>query len=918
MKRKLNPKKLVALGFMALMSGFYMAPDAKAQVPQKFNYQGIARDSKGNPLSKQQLAVKLTVLPTEDATMAEYEETQLISTNEFGLYTLQIGNGTPVLGEMKTVKWETGNKYIRVAIDPTGGSNYVDAGTTQLLSVPYAIYADKAGIARETVGGEHGGTRSGNVSTSAAGTGTINFLTKFTAANTIYNSQIFDNGTNVGLGTITPSAKFHVFNNAAVVQEHLRMQNASATGAGRFTMYNDLSGSYATFTKYGTTFAGGYPGVTTLYPYANLLAFGNNGIASGDGLGRFLISSGGNVGISIFKSGVSKLKFHADFTTENVGIGGNSTPVARVHMNNTDGTTMSMLLSNNTTGHTANDGLDIRNTGNVASITNRENSSLSFGTNNTQRATILADGNVGINTATPMAKLEINAVNDSALVSNSTISEDSTTGNYLSTGSVTGGSSLTYGVIGQVTNGDYGAGVFGRGFGSSPLPFNNRDVGLYGSANWLNQAIGVLGTSNDGTALMGLSNTGMGAYLKSTSGNALVADTGNVIVNTGRLGIGTVSPISTLDVENTGDNRPDSASATFFNNGAIYDGNAISAISNDGVSGGGTIWSKALIGGGQATPNTSFENFGVWGHATGNGSGGYGGIFSSGSSMSGSTKFVSLGGDALRPLAAFMGGNIGVGTTTPASTFELLSSNSTNYSMHLNDLAGSKPFGSSMLRIDEAYDGFAIDVNKTGIFEAVNMNKNNTFSGTPTLQVTGNMALGTPSLRVSADSNLKAAQFDGYVQINDGTEGNGKVLTSDASGNASWKANQTGGNFSGGTNTPSSTFAFLSPTSATATITSSTQKVMWTATVSLGSVSVGGATDLDIYPAYQETFGTIISLGGGIFDLRCLQNTRQTYTITGFVTGLTPGTYTFGMAGSSSSLNWNNNEYSYVTILVME
>ena len=75
-----------------------------AQVPQKFNYQGIARDTKGNPMAQQRMTLKLTVLPTADATIGEYEEIQTVTTNEFGLYTLQIGNGIPVIGEMKAVK----------------------------------------------------------------------------------------------------------------------------------------------------------------------------------------------------------------------------------------------------------------------------------------------------------------------------------------------------------------------------------------------------------------------------------------------------------------------------------------------------------------------------------------------------------------------------------------------------------------------------------------------------------------------------------------------------------------------------------------------------------------------------------------------------------------------------------------------
>ncbi len=376
---------------LAIVALFLYAETAIAQVPQMFNYQGVARDAKGNPLSNQKMSLKLSLLPAADATVPEYEEIQIISTNEFGLYTLQIGNGNAVTGEMKTIKWETGNKYIKVAIDPAGGTNYADAGTNQLLSVPYAIYADKAGI---TANSGHDKTRTGTVSSDAAHiAGDANYHAKFTALNTIGKSLIYDNGTNIGVGTNVPAAKFHISQNVAAVQEHIRMQNAATTGAGRFTMYNDGASAYATFTKYGTTYAGGYAGVAAMYPYANLLAFGNNGVAANDGQGRFLISTGGNVGISMLKGGTSKLKFHADFTTENVGIGGNAAPVNRVHLNNSDGTDMTIGVTNNTSGHTATDGLVIRENGNAASIINKENSTLELGSNNTTSMTLTAAGN---------------------------------------------------------------------------------------------------------------------------------------------------------------------------------------------------------------------------------------------------------------------------------------------------------------------------------------------------------------------------------------------------------------------------------------------------------------------------------------------------------------------------------------------
>ena len=365
---------LIAFAVMLVMLN---AVEALAQVPQLFNYQGIARDAKGNPLSNQTMTLKLSVLPTSDASVAEYEETQTVKTNEFGLYTLQIGNGTAVTGAMKTVKWETGNKYIKVGIDPNGGNNFVDAGTNQLLSVPYAIYADKAGVAAN---GGTDKTRTGAVNSEAAHVaGDNRYLTRFYGLNLIGKSALYESAAgNIGLGTIAPGAKFSIYANSATNFEHLRLQNVSATGSGKFIMYNDGATSYATFTKYGSATVGDQ--IPGLYPNANTLAFGNNGTVAGDGLGKFLISTGGNLGLAILK-GTSKLKFHVDYTTENVGIGGNAVPTSRVHLNNTDGTSMTMRLTNNTTGHTNGDGLEISNTGNTAGIYNRENATLTLGVN---------------------------------------------------------------------------------------------------------------------------------------------------------------------------------------------------------------------------------------------------------------------------------------------------------------------------------------------------------------------------------------------------------------------------------------------------------------------------------------------------------------------------------------------------------
>lgn len=358
--------------------------EVKAQAPQLFNYQGIARDAKGNPLSNKTMTLKLSVLPTADATEPEYEETQTVKTNEFGLYTLQIGNGNPSFGNMKTVKWETGNKYVRVGIDPNGGSNFVNAGTNQLLSVPYAIYADKAGLASKM---ENDKIRTGAVNSNPTHVaGDANYVSKFTGFNEIGKSLIYDNGTNIGVGTASPASKFHLQTTTGNV-EHIRMQNTNSTGFGKFLMHNDNATHYATFTKYGSAYPGGYPGpnIATQFPYADLLAFGNN-------FGPFLLSNNGNVGIGIVSAGSTVLKFNVPQATGYVGLGGSATPSANIHIN-TAATGDTLRITNATTGHLNTDGLEIKNTGNAASIVNKENSTLELGTNNATRMTITAAGN---------------------------------------------------------------------------------------------------------------------------------------------------------------------------------------------------------------------------------------------------------------------------------------------------------------------------------------------------------------------------------------------------------------------------------------------------------------------------------------------------------------------------------------------
>lgn len=116
-----------------------------AQVPEAINYQGIARNSSGVPLLNQALGLRLSVRSGGSNGPVVYQETFTEITNPHGLYTLQIGRGTPTTGTFGAIVWNSASHYLEVEIDVTGGTNYVTAGTSELISVPYALYAERSG-----------------------------------------------------------------------------------------------------------------------------------------------------------------------------------------------------------------------------------------------------------------------------------------------------------------------------------------------------------------------------------------------------------------------------------------------------------------------------------------------------------------------------------------------------------------------------------------------------------------------------------------------------------------------------------------------------------------------------------------------------------------------------------------------------
>ena len=116
-----------------------------AQTPYTINYQGVARDASGQPLAGQNISIKLSVLEGTPTGTDLYVETHTPTTNNFGLFNIEIGGGTLVSGDFQTIAWNSDKKFLKVEMDPAGGSSYINLGTSQLLGVPYSNYSDQAG-----------------------------------------------------------------------------------------------------------------------------------------------------------------------------------------------------------------------------------------------------------------------------------------------------------------------------------------------------------------------------------------------------------------------------------------------------------------------------------------------------------------------------------------------------------------------------------------------------------------------------------------------------------------------------------------------------------------------------------------------------------------------------------------------------
>lgn len=276
-----------------------------AQTPQAVNYQGVARDANGNVLATTNVSLRLSILAGSVSGSVSYSETQNVSTNNLGLFSIKLGLGTVVSGTFSTINWSTGIYFAKVEMDAAGGSNYLTMGTSQMLSVPYALYAEKAGSAVLAPSLSLSGT-----SLSIAGGNTVNLSTintdaqtlsltgnalSISAGNTVNlpanpwiqsGNNLYYNAGNVGLGVTNPVYKLDI--SGALTNTVPHGVNINFTGGNTTNTFN---GIYSKVT--GTGLNGYNEGVRGT----------SNGNSLGENDGVVGIARNGSVNVGIWGSG---------------------------------------------------------------------------------------------------------------------------------------------------------------------------------------------------------------------------------------------------------------------------------------------------------------------------------------------------------------------------------------------------------------------------------------------------------------------------------------------------------------------------------------------------------------------------------------------------------------------------------------
>ena len=354
-----------------------------AQVPEAFNYQAVVRNNAGEIIVDQSVSFRISILQGSESGTEVYAETHTVSTNSFGLASLKIGDGTVVSGSFSPTGWGLATHFVKVELDPAGGSSYTHLGTSQLVSVPYAFHA----MTVENDDVDDADADPGNEIQTLGLSG--------------YDLTLSDGGGTVGLPTLWETSGDAIFYNTGKVG----VGKNPGSDRRQFQVLADNDQAVAAVnnsSSYGAIYAtnsGGGPAAD--FRNSIRIVDGNQGAGK-------LLTSDANGHTSWEDPAWVKSGADVYRTTGNVGIG-TSTPVRNVDIHG--GSTSCYLgFHTNASGSNATDGflIGLAAPSNTGYVWMWDAHPLELGTNNTTRIYIAGDGNVGIGTDAPTNTLSVN------------------------------------------------------------------------------------------------------------------------------------------------------------------------------------------------------------------------------------------------------------------------------------------------------------------------------------------------------------------------------------------------------------------------------------------------------------------------------------------------------------------------------
>lgn len=116
-----------------------------AQVPQAFNYQGMAVDANGDPLVNATIGLQFSIIENSINGNVLYTENGTTNTTAIGHFAFDVGTGSVVSGNFSNADWGSDAHFLKVEMDANGGTNYTYNSTVELLSVPFALVVESSG-----------------------------------------------------------------------------------------------------------------------------------------------------------------------------------------------------------------------------------------------------------------------------------------------------------------------------------------------------------------------------------------------------------------------------------------------------------------------------------------------------------------------------------------------------------------------------------------------------------------------------------------------------------------------------------------------------------------------------------------------------------------------------------------------------